>query len=179
MEGHGKEKNSRSVQSRGQPLARARREQKKVTFLQKIHSTASQKGIISGTASRKRKKRKEPSKVFSTFAASLADQLDLVSADGKRNFKLPGKSINNLKAREKIAKDETKRMIQVLDHPQFQANPLAALTSHLTATLPPPPERTEVVKNDRQRMDKRTKRARRAAAAAVASASVPQNVMLE
>ena len=28
--------------------------------------------------------------------------------------------------------------MQVLAHPQFQADPIAAVTSHLQATLPPP-----------------------------------------
>lgn len=31
-------------------------------------------------------------------------------------------------------------MSQVLAHPQYQSNPIAAITSHLSATLPPPPE---------------------------------------
>lgn len=31
-------------------------------------------------------------------------------------------------------------MPQVLAHPQYQSNPIAAITSHLSATLPPPPE---------------------------------------
>ena len=34
---------------------------------------------------------------------------------------------------------ESERMQQVLSHPQFQADPLAAIASHLEATLPPPP----------------------------------------
>jgi hypothetical protein len=29
---------------------------------------------------------------------------------------------------------------QVLAHPQYQANPIAAITNHLATTLPPPPE---------------------------------------
>jgi len=33
---------------------------------------------------------------------------------------------------------ETTRMQQVLAHPDFQANPLAAIRSHLAATLPEP-----------------------------------------
>lgn len=33
---------------------------------------------------------------------------------------------------------ETQRMQQVLAHPDFQANPLAAIKSHLAATLPDP-----------------------------------------
>lgn len=34
---------------------------------------------------------------------------------------------------------ETARLQQVLVHPQFQADPVAAVTAHLAATLPPPP----------------------------------------
>ena len=29
--------------------------------------------------------------------------------------------------------------VQVLSHPQFQADPISAITHHLTATLPPAP----------------------------------------
>lgn len=31
-------------------------------------------------------------------------------------------------------------MAQVLAHPQYRLDPIAAITSHLAATLPPPPE---------------------------------------
>ena len=34
---------------------------------------------------------------------------------------------------------ETERLQQVLVHPQFAADPVAAVTAHLAATLPPPP----------------------------------------
>lgn len=33
---------------------------------------------------------------------------------------------------------ETQRLQQVLAHPEFQANPLAAIKNHLAATLPEP-----------------------------------------
>ena len=31
-------------------------------------------------------------------------------------------------------------IVQVLSHPQFQADPISAITHHLTANLPPAPE---------------------------------------
>jgi hypothetical protein len=35
--------------------------------------------------------------------------------------------------------EESERLQQVLQHPTFQADPLAAIASHLEATMPPPP----------------------------------------
>lgn len=44
--------------------------------------------------------------------------------------------INGTKARRTVTQVETTRMQQVLAHPEFQANPLAAIRNHLAATLP-------------------------------------------
>lgn len=57
-------------------------------------------------------------------------------AGGRREF---GRSVGTQRAREKVAEVEAPRLQAVLAHPQFQANPLAAVASHLAATLPPPP----------------------------------------
>ena len=46
------------------------------------------------------------------------------------------------RGRERVAVVETERLQQVLQHPQFMANPLAAITSHLAATLPAAPAAT-------------------------------------
>jgi hypothetical protein len=35
--------------------------------------------------------------------------------------------------------EESERLQQVLQHPTFQADPLAAIASHLAATMPAPP----------------------------------------
>ena len=73
-------------------------------------------------------------------------------------------------AREKVAEVETQRLQAVLQHPQFQANPLAAVASHLAATLPaaPPPPSTGPQKDAatlrREKKKRRKERARQAAA---------------
>ena len=48
--------------------------------------------------------------------------------------------------------EESERLQQVLKHPQFQADPIAAIASHLQATMPPPPA------PPRPQMDARQKR---------------------
>jgi hypothetical protein len=35
--------------------------------------------------------------------------------------------------------EESERLQQVLQHPTYQSDPLAAIASHLEATMPPPP----------------------------------------
>ena len=149
-----------------------RREKKRVSFLRKLHSVSSTKGNAIGTSKQKRKKRKGPSATLATFAASLAAELPSEEARGS-SLKLFGTSVNNMKARERIAKEETARMLQVCDHPQFQSDPLAALTSHLSATLPPPPVASTADDRNihRRKMDKKTRKAQRAASEALAAAS--------
>ena len=69
-----------------------------------------------------------------------------------------------------MAEVETQRMQAVLQHPQFQANPLAAVASHLAATLPaaPPPPGKGPAKDAatlrREKKKRRKERAREAAA---------------
>lgn len=73
-------------------------------------------------------------------------------------------------AREKVAEVETQRLQAVLQHPQFQANPLAAVASHLAATLPavPPPPTKGPAKDAatlrREKKKRRKERARQEAA---------------
>ncbi len=86
---------------------------------------------------------------------------DLSSASG---------CVLSLQAREKVAEVETQRLQAVLQHPQFQANPLAAVASHLAATLPaaPPPPSSGPAKDAatlrREKKKRRKERARQAAA---------------
>lgn len=75
------------------------------------------------------------------------------------------------KGRERVAEVETARLQQVLTHPQFQANPLAAVVSHLTATVPaaPPKPAARQQQKDaatlrREKKKRRKERAREAAA---------------
>lgn len=50
-----------------------------------------------------------------------------------------GQSVHSGRARAAIQATETARLQQVLQHPVFQSNPIAAITNHLKSTLPAPP----------------------------------------
>ena len=90
----------------------------------------------------KKKKKKQPSKALTDLASLTASLSEAAGALGggdggkRRQF---GTSVGTQRGRERVAEVETARLQQVLDHPQFKANPLAAVASHLAATLPPPP----------------------------------------
>lgn len=89
---------------------------------------------------RQQKQKKRPS-VALTDLASLTSSLaeaaaGLQGGGARREF---GRSVGTQRAREKVAEVEAPRLQAVWAHPQFRANPLAAVASHLAATLPPPP----------------------------------------
>lgn len=79
---------------------------------------------------------------------SLAGELkQLAAAQGQeqkqqqqqQSRKGTGSSVKRAKARLALGLRESQRLQQVLAHPSFQADPVAAITNHLTATLPPAP----------------------------------------
>jgi len=117
-----------------------------------------------------KKKRKAPSVALTdltTLTASLNEAAGALEAGHKRQF---GASVGTQRGREKVAEVETGRLQQVLAHPQFQANPLAAITSHLAATLPaaPPKPLPKGQQKDAAmlRREKKKRRKERAAAEA-------------
>ena len=104
---------------------------------------------------------------LSTLSASLTEAGE---AKQQRQF---GESVGTSRARAKVAEVESGRLAAVLAHPTFQADPLAAVTSHLAATLPQPPAATggprrKLSENEakaRRREKKRRQRGRGAMAA--------------
>ncbi|KAG7667476.1 hypothetical protein Ndes2526B_g03482 [Nannochloris sp. 'desiccata'] len=110
---------------------------KKVAFLEKLTANKPAKSTSAGV---QKKKKRRPSIALSNFG-SLAQSLKEAAkkAEGSLSKKLPGASVGTLKARSRIANEESERLQQVLQHPTFQADPLAAIATHLEATMPPPP----------------------------------------
>ncbi|KAK9839430.1 hypothetical protein WJX81_001709 [Elliptochloris bilobata] len=74
---------------------------------------------------------------LTTLAASLAD----AEREVQQRVDAPQKGLGagGAKARSRIVASETQRLRQVHAHPQFRADPIAAVASHLAATLPPAP----------------------------------------
>ena len=91
-----------------------------------------------GGVAKRRAKKRAPSAALASLS-SLGVSLDEAAAGGGGGQRQFGRSLGTARARARVAEVEAPRLQQVLAHPQFQANPLAAVASHLAATLPPPP----------------------------------------
>ena len=109
---------------------------KRAKFLEKIRVATANKMKKSG-------KKKGASAAFSDFAT-----LESTLGDIARKGLSPGKKdkvrVLRAKARTKLAATESQRMQQVLAHPTFQENPIAAISNHIAASLkakPPPQEK--------------------------------------
>ena len=116
------------------------------------------------------KKKRQPSAAL-TNLDSLTASLHDAALEGasRRQF---GHSVGTQRGRERVSVVETERLQQVLQHPQFMANPLAAITSHLAATLPaaPQPASHQQLKDAATlRREKKKRRKERAAAEAAAA----------
>lgn len=106
---------------------------KRAKFLEKIRVATANKMKKSG-------KKKGASAAFSDFAT-----LESTLGDIARKGLSPGKKdkvrVLRAKARTKLAATESQRMQQVLAHPTFRENPIAAISNHIAASLKAkPPE---------------------------------------
>ena len=100
---------------------------KRAKFLEKIRVATANKMKKSG-------KKKGMSAAFSDFAT-----LESTLGDIARKGMSPGRKdkpvVLRAKARTKLAATESRRMQQVLAHPTFQTNPIAAISNHIAASL--------------------------------------------
>jgi hypothetical protein len=113
---------------------------RKVKFLDRVASSKV-KALAAVKSLKKRTQRKK--KVLPSLD-TLAESLRLVDAAAQQETaKEAGKPdhtrVTSAKGRMHAVAKESSRLQQVLSHPQFQANPLLAITNHLNASLPPPP----------------------------------------
>ncbi|KAL4451626.1 hypothetical protein ABPG75_007288 [Micractinium tetrahymenae] len=146
---------------------------RKVKFLERVAATklSASKG---GVAKKKKRKPSVALTDLSSLTASLneaAGALDGGGGGGGGRRHAFGSSVGTQKGREQVAEVETARLQQVLAHPQFQANPLAAVASHLAATLPAAPpkpagrqQQKDAATLRREKKKRRKERAREAAA---------------
>jgi hypothetical protein len=122
-----------------------------------------------------KKQKKAPSLALTNLASLTASLAEVAAEDdaegpGRRQF---GRSIGTQKGRARVAEVESLRHQQVMQHPQFQLNPIAAIASHLAATLPaappPLPSARQQAKDPAQlRREKKKRRKERAAGGALA-----------
>lgn len=108
---------------------------RRIDFLSRV--TAS--GASANKAVHK-KRRRNHSALNSLHTLNAA--LSLADVEGKHKAEQQGrlKGRGVCKKRLKITTSETVRLQQVLDHPQYQADPFEAIQSHLDATLPAAPK---------------------------------------
>lgn len=81
---------------------------------------------------------------------TLSESLQDAATRGAGEQRAEGAAVGTLRARERIVKEEANRLQAVLQHPQYQADPLAAINNHLEATLPPRPRPPPFRKAKRQ-----------------------------
>ncbi|KAF8055334.1 KLHDC4 [Scenedesmus sp. PABB004] len=120
---------------------------RKAKFLDKVVATGSAAALAVGRGGVKKRRRRAGAAAPLPSLASLAGELDSLqaglAAPGARARAQPGKgtrsSVKRAKARLALGVAEGARLAAVLGHPQYRADPVAAITNHLTATLPPPP----------------------------------------
>eukprot|EP00878_Enallax_costatus_P008634 GHUV01009028.1.p1 GENE.GHUV01009028.1~~GHUV01009028.1.p1 ORF type:complete len:182 (+),score=61.33 GHUV01009028.1:332-877(+) len=117
-------------------------------------------------------KKKGRSKSALPNLQSLAGELDqLVQLGAQQEQQRPGKgirsSIKRSKARLAITVSETQRLQQVLQHPTYVADPIQAITNHLTATMPAAPAPQKLQQKLPGSKEKKGKRAGAAGAAAM------------
>ncbi|KAK3250741.1 hypothetical protein CYMTET_39901 [Cymbomonas tetramitiformis] len=119
--------------SRSSSLKRKMDKQLKFTDkLQKSHDEA----LAAKTTLAKKRKKKKVGITLGNLRSLVDDLPDSKGAAGAGvpSLKLAPKVLRS-RARTKLLTSETERMAAVLAHPTFKANPVAAITSHLQATI--------------------------------------------
>ena len=113
-----------------------------MNFVGRVKSSSQAASLAAQKPLQKRRKRRQIPNTLATLN-SLADALNIASEEtqqaDQRRRRLEGKGA--CKKRTRITAEETVRLQEVLNHPQYQADPFAAIQSHLEATLPPSPKR--------------------------------------
>ncbi|KAH7834010.1 hypothetical protein Vadar_011891 [Vaccinium darrowii] len=116
-----------------EPSTRADRKfEKKLEFYAKVRDTVASLGVQKAI-SKKKKVRSRKKKLKAYDLSSLSEFLPDLKAPRQplpTEFKLTSKSRQNLVLKE------TNQLKTVLDHPAFQADPLAAIHQHLQSTQP-------------------------------------------
>jgi hypothetical protein len=108
---------------------------KRAKFLEKIRVATANKMKKSG-------KKKGVSAAFSDFA-TLESTLGEIARKGMSPGRKDKPVVLRAKARTKLAATESRRMQQVLAHPTFQTNPIAAISNHIAASLKAKPPETK------------------------------------
>ena len=127
------------------PTHQKRKVTKRAKFLEKIRVAAATKMKSPGAA----KRRKGALSAASMNLAALDATLGAIATDQTSAKRAKAKILRD-KARVKLVDAETGRMRAVLSHPQFRADPVAAVTNHVLAALKNAPKNAERTKERRE-----------------------------
>ncbi|KAG2493163.1 hypothetical protein HYH03_008585 [Edaphochlamys debaryana] len=123
------------------PLHIQKKLTRKVQFLEKVSKNTASLGAKSAGVSKKTG-RKKPLPDLSTLGAALdsvAARKAGAAGAGDGKHKPRGTAVGTSKQRQHILAEESARLQQVLKHPLYRQDPIAAITNHLAHTLPPVP----------------------------------------
>ena len=125
-----------STQSQSIPVHLRKRVIRKANFLDKVRSSQTKKP--SRVQKRNHKRRAVPPALadLSSLGAALEAAAGSHKVQAARQGSCQGKG--GSRKRLKVTVQETVRLQQVLKHPTYQQNPLAAIQEHLKASLPAP-----------------------------------------
>ena len=137
---------------------------RKANFLDRVRS--SQLKAPSKVAKRNQKRRAIPPSLadLSSLGAALDDAAKLSKTKAGHSSVCQGRGGG--RRRLKVAVQETVRLQQVLKHPTYQQDPLAAIQEHLQASLPAPPEPAQQGKQQKQQNRNGSSKRRKPPAAA-------------
>ncbi|TYH26147.1 uncharacterized protein LOC108474611 isoform X1 [Gossypium arboreum] len=126
---------------------------KKVQFYAKVRDT-----VASLTAkkdiTKKKKLRSRQKKLKAYDLSALSEFLPELKAPRANDFKL------NCKSRQQLILKEGNQLSAVLEHPAFQADPLAAIHQHLQNTQPALDEKPKKKKNQNGGRKKKSKKSK-------------------
>eukprot|EP00798_Chlamydomonas_sp_ICE-L_P025259 gene25259-10908_t len=113
---------------------------KKKNFSKALSDLSSLSGSLSEVAGDLDQKKKKVPKARAAAALTAAVQKHQKEHESDRVcVRSFGSSVKGIKSLTAIMVQESARTQQVLKHPLFLANPMAAIMNHLNATVPPPP----------------------------------------
>lgn len=158
---------------------------KKVKFLQKVADSKPRKlGVTKaglgkhGSGKRRRQGRPSTLTDLSTLMEGLQAASHEAEAGAAEQLRRKGQSVTSQRGRARVLEQEAGRLQQVLHHPQFIADPLAAVRTHLSATLPEAPpasargsragagsQEAKLPRSEKKKRQKANRAARAAAAA--------------
>ncbi|KAL2622922.1 hypothetical protein R1flu_003127 [Riccia fluitans] len=140
--------------------SKVRKQDKQMRFVSKLQDN--QKLSVKKTLGKKRKRTREKAAKalgsLSSLLESLPKQEEVIasSVSFKRN------QLTN-KSHQKVVVKETKQLAAVLAHPEFQADPFAAIQQHLSNTLsiPDPPAKNDDGKKSDSKGKKKKKKTKK------------------